>query len=604
MNPWRVRALVEAELHAMRREKLAIASLGLVCVVAGAMGPIGRVLGERYRSAGEEDPGKIAAYACEPGIIPPTALAGEAPAWLRWPDPWAAPEAAELLLTVDGREIELLPLDPKAPTLAAADCLAARVAEERRARLDALGVTEAPGTVVELRTLPPEPREIPPRTPLSAGISILGGVAAVLGAFFADLGPRARASGWLETLVSLPGSRADIIAAWTALGLGAATVATAVVLVADRVAAALTGMPTALVPLGLLPPLLFVLVAIAVRAWLDAADLRAAAIQLVPVVLVVLLLAALARVVDDRLPGLGGAVPVGGLLLSIGARAKGAALAVLTSVAAGGLLLYDSVRVLDGTVVRSGPMGATSLRRAAGDYRPEAILLVLIAIAGSAGWAPPEMLLPDPVLQTLLAMGLYFATPALLVSAPLRLDRRELLSWRAPPLRAWLLAPLILAGSLSLGSLMWRLGARLFPDQALLGALEQALGGFGASVLGLFVVSVVPGVCEELLFRGAILGLLRKRLGDPSAVLLQAAAFALLHGFAIRLPHTFALGLLFGLLTLRTGSLWPAILVHAAHNLSASLLPPERLVAWGAEPAAYGVAAVGIAAAWLAGRRR
>jgi hypothetical protein len=328
--------------------------------------------------------------------MPPVALAGDTPAWLRWPDPVVDAEHAALLLTTlpsgaERQQIELRRLDPEAPTVAASRCVEDRITAERQRRLASLGITESPDLVVELSTLPPEPPPPPPAAPLSAGVSVIAGIAAVLGAVFADLGPRARASGWLETLISLPGARADIVAAWTALGLGAATIATALILIGDRVAVALTGMPTGMMPLPLLPPVIFALVAIAVRAWLDAADLRSAAVYLVPVVLVVLLLCGAAKLIEARLPGWGAAVPVGGLLLVAAGKLHGAWLASATAVAAGVALLRESVMVLETTVVRAGPMGTTATRRATGEYRPEAGLLVLIAIAGVAGWAPADL---------------------------------------------------------------------------------------------------------------------------------------------------------------------------------------------------------------------
>jgi hypothetical protein len=51
-----------------------------------------------------------------------------------------------------------------------------------------------------------------------------------------------------------------------------------------------------------------------------------------------------------------------------------------------------------------------------------------------------------------------------------------------------------------------------------------------------------------------------------AAVLLQAGAFAAFHLLPERIPQTFVLGAVLGWMTLRTGSLLPAIVAHAAHN--------------------------------------
>ncbi|MCK6502259.1 CPBP family glutamic-type intramembrane protease [Myxococcota bacterium] len=98
------------------------------------------------------------------------------------------------------------------------------------------------------------------------------------------------------------------------------------------------------------------------------------------------------------------------------------------------------------------------------------------------------------------------------------------------------------------------------------------------------------------------MGLLRRGWPPWAALVGQAALFALAHGLAVRLPYTFGLGLLFGLLTLRTGSLWPAIVAHAAHNLLAATLG-ERLPG-PEQPWPWLLAALGLVAVGLAGRTR
>jgi sodium transport system permease protein len=84
------------------------------------------------------------------------------------------------------------------------------------------------------------------------------------------------------------------------------------------------------------------------------------------------------------------------------------------------------------------------------------------------------------------------------------------------------------------------------------------------------LISVMPAVCEELFFRGwmlaAFAGKRPSRNRIVAAVLLQAAAFAAFHLLPERIPQTFVLGAVLGWMTLRTGSLLPAIVAHAAHN--------------------------------------
>ena len=83
---------------------------------------------------------------------------------------------------------------------------------------------------------------------------------------------------------------------------------------------------------------------------------------------------------------------------------------------------------------------------------------------------------------------------------------------------------------------------------------------------GAVMIAVFPAVCEELLYRGAILGLLL-RSGRPRLALVgQAAAFSLAHVISVRLPWTFVFGLVIGWLRVRTGTLWAGMAVHFLLN--------------------------------------
>ena len=84
------------------------------------------------------------------------------------------------------------------------------------------------------------------------------------------------------------------------------------------------------------------------------------------------------------------------------------------------------------------------------------------------------------------------------------------------------------------------------------------------------LIALVPAVCEEVLFRGwvqsALVGAWPSRGRMVAGVIAQAACFAIFHLLPERMPQTFALGLVAGLITLSTRSLLPAIVCHAAHN--------------------------------------
>lgn len=93
--------------------------------------------------------------------------------------------------------------------------------------------------------------------------------------------------------------------------------------------------------------------------------------------------------------------------------------------------------------------------------------------------------------------------------------------------------------------------------------------------MALIVASVSLGapVCEEFFFRGIFFQGLKAHGGPPLRTLvLSAVVFSAFHldpvGFVARVE----LGVLFGWLLLRTGSLWPSILAHSANNLVSTVL--------------------------------
>ncbi|NBV03602.1 MAG: CPBP family intramembrane metalloprotease, partial [Acidimicrobiia bacterium] len=61
---------------------------------------------------------------------------------------------------------------------------------------------------------------------------------------------------------------------------------------------------------------------------------------------------------------------------------------------------------------------------------------------------------------------------------------------------------------------------------------------------------------------------LASRVGGPSAVLLTSALFALIHLRWVEFPGLLLAGLLFGLALQLTDRLGPAIIAHAAFNLT------------------------------------
>ncbi|MBP5425190.1 MAG: CPBP family intramembrane metalloprotease [Prevotella sp.] len=84
---------------------------------------------------------------------------------------------------------------------------------------------------------------------------------------------------------------------------------------------------------------------------------------------------------------------------------------------------------------------------------------------------------------------------------------------------------------------------------------------------GYFAIGLLAPVCEELVFRGAVLrALLRWTPRHWLAIAISALLFALIHANPIQMPHAFLIGLLLGWLYYRTDSIVPGIVYHWVNN--------------------------------------
>lgn len=92
----------------------------------------------------------------------------------------------------------------------------------------------------------------------------------------------------------------------------------------------------------------------------------------------------------------------------------------------------------------------------------------------------------------------------------------------------------------------------------------------GGTLLGLISIGIIGPIGEELLFRGAVLGSLLEwkplRPVPWVAVLLSAAIFSLIHMNPAQMPGAFLIGLFYGWIVYRTGSLLPGIICHIFNN--------------------------------------
>ncbi|MCM1039681.1 MAG: ABC transporter permease [Ruminococcus sp.] len=101
-------------------------------------------------------------------------------------------------------------------------------------------------------------------------------------------------------------------------------------------------------------------------------------------------------------------------------------------------------------------------------------------------------------------------------------------------------------------------------------------GGVGSAFL---VIAVTPAICEEMLFRGMIFHSMKARYRITTSIVTVAVLFGLYHMSLVKFIPTGFLGLMFCYVVYKTGSIFPAMLMHFINNAVSVLLMyyPEQI---------------------------
>lgn len=139
-----------------------------------------------------------------------------------------------------------------------------------------------------------------------------------------------------------------------------------------------------------------------------------------------------------------------------------------------------------------------------------------------------------------------------------------LLRWTVISIRGWGVA---LGGFAVLAAFMWLyLGGLSWVGLPSVSYLDPFREHGWPLWTALVLVSVIPGILEEIAFRGIIMGRLEQAMQPGEALVVQAAMFSVLHFSVFIFPSHFACGLILGVVKQRSRSLLPGMLVHGAWN--------------------------------------
>jgi len=207
-------------------------------------------------------------------------------------------------------------------------------------------------------------------------------------------------------------------------------------------------------------------------------------------------------------------------------------------------------------------------------------------------------------------MGLFFVGSLLMIRT-YRLDPTAAFALRMPHPAAWIAtligAPAALVTGIGVTEMFQRIAP--VPDRVLRSFGEFAVAGDPIPLWEMvFLVAVVPGIFEELAFRGVLLHGLSRRLRPVPLVLTVGLLFGLFHVNLWRIPSTAYLGTLLATVVLLTGSIYPAMFWHALNNAAALIFVEFTWVTedyqfplW-SYPVALAVLAVAFTILWLTRR--
>ena len=474
-----------------------------------------------------------------------------------------------------------------------------------------------------------EPREIQPDEstlfPLAAVMPLILVLMTVTGAVYPaiDLTAGERERGTLETLIASPVPRIGLLLAKYVAVLTVAILTAVVNLVGMTITARSTGLDTLIfAEAGLsLSVVLKVLALLVLLAAFFSAVLLAltsytrtfkeAQAYIIPLMLLCLMPGVLCLLPGIEFNGLLAVVPLVNIVLLARNLLEGsvnASLAAATVVSTAFYILGAiavAARIF-GTdaVLYGGGASWSSFNRSS--RQPREVINPTIALTSLAALFPCYFVLSNlvargtersfdvkAILGALVTVLLFGGLPLVLASLG-RYQFNTSLALRKPKILAVAAAGL-------LGLTLWPLAYEIVIAQQAIGIRAMGIDQL-ASIkqlideipeispwVLLFTLAIVPGICEELFFRGFLMSSLRSVISPFKSILVTSLLFGLFHVVTANvlaewrfLPSTF-LGLVLGWVCYRTNSVVPGMFLHVLHNGLLVMLAHFRhqLTAWG-----------------------
>jgi len=156
--------------------------------------------------------------------------------------------------------------------------------------------------------------------------------------------------------------------------------------------------------------------------------------------------------------------------------------------------------------------------------------------------------------------------PPLLILRLLKMNQNEILRLKMPKLKELVLIPFIAVPAAMIVMVLAQLINEIFPfPDHYLEQLAKLFTMDTSMWMNVLLISLLPGFCEEILFRGFMIRFF-EQYGKTTAVVISALLFAAFHLDPFRFLPVFLMGLLLGYLTIRSGSIINSMISHAINN--------------------------------------
>jgi sodium transport system permease protein len=186
-------------------------------------------------------------------------------------------------------------------------------------------------------------------------------------------------------------------------------------------------------------------------------------------------------------------------------------------------------------------------------------------LVSSEGQLNPTAMFRLLIIQQLVFVG----CPALFMGIMLTTSLVRTFRLRVPSWKYVLVACLLAVAlhPLSIGLESWLQGWFFPPPPDQIVQVARAMSNPTLPLwLVVVALAIAPGVCEELAFRGFIMSGFLRSARPGVAIVLSSIAFGVAHMVPQQVFNAMLLGLVLGLLAVRSGSLLPGILFHVFYN--------------------------------------